>query len=159
MRSEITNLLDELKKIHEGNAWHGPALREILAGVTAEQAAARPIPNAHTIWELILHITAWENVFFRRLEGESSEAPEEGDFPPVERTDSVAWEQSLAKLESTHERLMKTISSLSDSVLTQKVAGKDYSVGFLLRGIAMHHVYHAGQIALLKRCYSLQEND
>jgi uncharacterized damage-inducible protein DinB len=152
MKSEITNILDELKKINEGGAWHGPALREILAGVTAEQAAARPIPNAHTIWELVLHITAWENVFFQRLAGTPSDEPEEGDFPPVDKTDAVAWEQALAKLESTHERLMKTVSSLSDSDLTKNVAGKEYSVGFMLRGIALHHVYHAGQIALLKRC-------
>jgi uncharacterized damage-inducible protein DinB len=156
MKSEITSILDELKKINEGNAWHGPALREILAGVTAEQAAARPIPNAHTIWELVLHITAWENVFFRRLEGNPIEEPEEGDFPPVDGTDSVAWGQAIAKLESTHERLIKAVSGFSDSDLAKKVAGKDYSVGFMLRGIAMHHVYHAGQIALLKRCSSNQ---
>ena len=72
--TNVVDIVDELKRIHEGDAWHGPALRELLFGVRAEQAAARALPNAHSIWELVLHIIGWENVFRLRLEGEGTGA-------------------------------------------------------------------------------------
>src|SRR2546428_4142197 len=56
--SEIQTIIDELKSIHDGDPWHGPSLKEILSGVTAEQAAPKPLTNAHSIWELTLHIAA-----------------------------------------------------------------------------------------------------
>ncbi|PYS83670.1 MAG: hypothetical protein DMF67_08355 [Acidobacteria bacterium] len=152
--SEVANVLDELRWIHEGDAWHGAALKESLSGVTAEQAAARPVAGAHSIWELIRHITAWENVFRLRLEGQPATEPEEGDFPPVEDISEEAWAEALRRLDGGHERLLQTVARLEDSVLPEKVPGKDYSTRFLLHGVVRHHVYHAGQIALLKKSFA-----
>src|SRR5262245_42059172 len=126
--SEIPIIIDELKRIHDGEAWHGPALREILSGITPEQAAARPIPDGHTIWELVLHISGWEKVVTRRLKGLRTDQPVEGDFPAVERTDSEAWEQTLAQLDGAHEELIKSISGLTNEALEETVVGKDYTV-------------------------------
>jgi uncharacterized damage-inducible protein DinB len=147
--SEIQATIDQLKNIHDGEAWHGPALKEILAGVTAAQAAARPIPNGHSIWELVSHIAAWENVVIARLAGRPIDIPEEGDFPPVTSADEEAWQKTLAWLDDTHRRLLDAIAGVNDDGAT--VAGKDYTVDFMLRGIVRHHVYHAGQINLLKK--------
>jgi uncharacterized damage-inducible protein DinB len=149
--SELTFILAELKDIHQGNAWHGPSLRESLAGLTAEQAAARPIRKAHSIWEIVSHIAGWENVFRRRLEGEGrASEPEAGDFPPVKDSSEEAWIQTLDYLEGEHQKLLKVISSLSEEILETNVAQRDYSMRFLLHGIVRHHVYHAGQISLLR---------
>ena len=152
--TNIVDIVDELKRIHEGDAWHGPALRELLFGVRAEQAAARPIPNAHSIWELVLHIIGWENVFRLRLEGHPVSTPPEGDFPPVEDTSQQAWAETLSRLEDSHAQVISTVAALGDSTLREKVAGKDYTTRFLISGIVRHHVYHAGQIALLKKAVS-----
>lgn len=150
--SELTFILGELKDIHRGNAWHGPSLRESLAELTAEQAAARPIKNAHSIWEIVSHIAGWENVFHRRLEGERrASEPEAGDFPPVKDASEEAWIQTLDYLESEHQKLLKVVSALSDEALETDVAQQDYSIRFLLGGIVRHHVYHAGQISLLRK--------
>jgi uncharacterized damage-inducible protein DinB len=149
--SEKANIIDNLKKLQEGDAFHGPSTRDILKDVTAQKAAARPIPGFHTIWELILHIGAWEEAFARRLEGHASEQPDEGDFPPVKEASPEAWAQAVSDLEARHEHLLKTIAKLSDAKLQDTVAGKNYSVRFMIVGIIQHHVYHAGQIALLKR--------
>ena len=54
--TEIERIEDQLKRSLEGEAWHGPALEELLADVRAEQAAAKPVPPAHSIWEIVLHI-------------------------------------------------------------------------------------------------------
>jgi uncharacterized damage-inducible protein DinB len=151
--SELKKLLKELKGIHEGEAFHGPSLRELLSGVTATEAATRPIPGAHSIWELVLHITAWEGVFNERLKGKNVDTPEEGDFPPVVEKSEAAWEKALARLESTHQQLLELVSSLSETALHEPVVGSKYSIGFMLRGAIRHHVYHAGQIGLLKKAF------
>jgi uncharacterized damage-inducible protein DinB len=149
--SEVRTISDDLKNIHDGEAWHGPSLKDILSGVTAEQASARPLANAHSIWELILHIAAWEDVFMRRLGGMQINEPEEGDFPVVTDTSEEAWRRTLARFDETHCGLIEAISALTDERLRETVAGKDYTVEYMLRGLTRHHVYHAGQIALLKK--------
>lgn len=144
-------IIDELKNIHDGDAWHGPSLKEILSGVTAEQAAAKPIANAHSIWEITMHIAAWEGVFIRRLAGLQINEPEEGDFPPVAEASEEAWRRTLIKVDETHHNLIEAIAALTDERLGEIVPGKDYTVEYMLRGLLRHQVYHAGQIALLKK--------
>jgi uncharacterized damage-inducible protein DinB len=149
--SEITGIIDGLKRVHYGDAWHGPSLRETLGGVTAARAAAKPVPAAHSIWEIVLHIAAWNKVVARRLEGHRVNEPEEGDFPPVGGVSTDAWAQALAALDGAQEGLIKAVSGLSDARLQENVTGTDYTVGFMLRGVISHVVYHSGQIALLKK--------
>jgi uncharacterized damage-inducible protein DinB len=149
--SEIQTIIDELKNIHDGEAWHGPSLKEILSGVTAEQAAAKPLANAHSIWELALHISAWEGVFMRRLAGLQMDEPEEGDFPAVTDASEEAWRRTLTRFDEMHRRLIEAVATLTNERLRETVVGKDYTVEYMLRGLMRHHVYHAGQIALLKK--------
>jgi uncharacterized damage-inducible protein DinB len=148
--SKIQTIIDELENIHDGNAWHGPSLKEILSGVTAEQAAARPLANAHSIWELTLHVTAWEGVFIRRLAGPQEE-PEEGDFPVVTDVSEEAWRRTLDRFDESHRRLIEAVSTLTEERLREIVPGKDYTVEYMLRGLKRHHIYHSGQISLLKK--------
>jgi len=73
MRSAISEsalLADQLRRAFEGSAWHGPAVLELLQGMNASEAAAKPLPNAHSIWELLLHVAAWDNAALRRLKGD-----------------------------------------------------------------------------------------
>jgi len=147
----IQTIIDDMKNIHDGDAWHGPSLKEILSGVTAEQAAARPLANAHSIWEITSHIAAWEGVFMRRLDGLQINEPEEGDFPVVTDVSEEAWRRTLARFDERHRSLVEAIAELTDERLRETVVGKDYTVEYMLSGLARHHVYHAGQIALLKK--------
>jgi uncharacterized damage-inducible protein DinB len=146
--SEIKETVEELKNIHDGDAWHGPALMKLLSGVTAEQANAKPIAGAHSIWELVQHIMAWENVLRLRLEGRDVSTPPEGDFPPVGGTGQQAWAETLSRLNESHALLIGKVAALEDSALEEKVANK-YTIRFLIDGTDRHHVYHAGQIAVL----------
>ena len=97
--TEIERILDQLKRAFEGNAWHGPSVGEVLAGITANQAHARPLANAHSIWELVRHIGVWEDVGRRRLTGDRAQieisSPE--DWPPPEDTSEAAWEQARTR--------------------------------------------------------------
>jgi uncharacterized damage-inducible protein DinB len=148
---ETTRIADQLKRAYAGDAWHGPALMEILAGVNAASAAARPIPNAHTIWELTLHIAAWDSVILRRIGGKPASPTDEENFPRVKEATESAWRATLADLQRQHQELLRVISEMPDSRLTQPVPGKDYDFYFLLHGTVQHALYHAGQIVMLKR--------
>jgi uncharacterized damage-inducible protein DinB len=152
--SESTVIIEELKNIHNGDAWHGASLMESLNGITPEQAAAQPLENAHSIWEIASHIAGWENVFRRRLESQDIAEPDAGDFPQTQEVSQQAWAQILADLESEHEKLIRVIAGFSDAMLEENVAHRDYSVRFMLRGLIRHHVYHAGQIALLRKAFT-----
>jgi uncharacterized damage-inducible protein DinB len=153
-RSEATRIADQLRRAFAGEAWHGDSLFEILEGVAAAQAAARPIKNAHTIWELVLHIAAWDNAVLRRLAGVAVELSDTQNFPPVKDATETAWRKALAEVRRVHEELVKAVSLLPDSQLDQMVPGKEgahYTFYYMLHGVAQHELYHAGQIALLKK--------
>jgi len=151
---EIERIEDQLRRAFEGKAWHGPSLQELLGDVTAAMAAARALADAHSIWEIVLHIAAWEDAVRRRLEGEPVELSTEEDWPPVKDTSEAAWKDSLEALRNGHTQLRGTISRLTDSQLEDVVAGKDYPGYFMLHGIIQHDLYHAGQIAILKKAWS-----
>ena len=149
--SEISRIAQQLKLAHEGEAWHGPAVLEILAGVDARAAAARPISNAHTIWELTLHIAGWENVIRRRLDGEACTLSDADNFPDVKDKSEAAWRKTVETLKQRNQELLKAMSALPDSRLGDRVPGKNYDVYTMLHGAVQHALYHAGQIAILKR--------
>ena len=150
---EVARIGSQLKRASEGGAWHGPALLELLADVTAAQAASRPLAGAHSIWEIALHVAAWQGFAARALEGEPmpSNLPEEEDWPPVGDESEEAWRAALDGLGEVNRRLRDAVRRLSDEDLERIVGGREYNVYFLLHGIVQHGLYHAGQIALLKK--------
>ena len=149
--SEISRIAQQLKLAYEGEAWHGPAVLEILSGVDARAAATRPIPNAHTIWELTLHISGWENVIRRRLGGEACTLSDADNFPDVKDKSEAAWHKTVDTLKRTNQELLAAMNATPDSRLADRVPGKNYDVYTMLHGAVQHALYHAGQIAILKR--------
>lgn len=149
--AEIERIKEQMRRAFEGGAWPGGALREALQGVTAEQSARHPIANAHSIWELVLHAAAWKGVVRRRLEGEPVKTPPEGDFPPVKETDEGAWQSALTLLQRRHRELAEKVDGLADSRLDEPAGEGMSSVYVTLHGIIQHDLYHAAQIALLRK--------
>jgi uncharacterized damage-inducible protein DinB len=156
MVSETKRIADQLQRSFTGEAWHGPALLELLAGVTARHAAARPVKSAHSIWELVLHISAWENAARSWMAGEIPALPElvdtpALDWPAVQKPTPAAWKRTIREITAVHNGLLKLVGKVDDSRLRDIVAGRNYSLYFLLHGLVQHNLYHAGQIALLKK--------
>jgi len=152
--SEAARIADQLRRAFDGEAWHGDSVFEILAGVTAAQAAARPIKSAHTIWELVLHVAAWDGAVLRRMGGVAVTLTDAENFPAVKDASDAAWREALAQVRRIHEDLVKTVAALPDSRLDEVVPGKEgahYTFYYMLHGVVQHELYHAGQIALLKK--------
>ena len=151
--SEIQRIHDQLNRALQGEAWHGPSILELLADVTPARAAAKPLAGAHSIWEIVLHITAWVDAARQRVEGGEAKLTAEQDWPAVRKTGEAAWKAAVEGLKNAHQSLQETILRLEDSRLKDRVPGQQYSVYFLLHGVVQHDLYHAGQIAILKKAY------
>jgi uncharacterized damage-inducible protein DinB len=152
--SETARIADQLRRAFDGEAWHGDSVLEILSGVTAAQAAARPIAHAHTIWGLTLHIAAWDDAVLRRMGGAAVELSDAENFPRVTDANDAAWSAALAQLRRVHEQLIAAVVAFPDSRLNDIVPGKEgshYTFYYMLHGVVQHELYHAGQIALLKK--------
>ena len=156
--TETERIVDELQREYDGDPWHGSPLMHILDGITAEQAAGRPVRNAHSIWELVLHIAAWKNEARRRLAGAPAGDPEEGDWPAVGAATPDRWREALERLASAHRDLIAAIRTLPEQRLVEptkdprsRPLGTGVTCYVLLHGVAQHDTYHSGQIALLKK--------
>ena len=149
--TEAGLIADQLRRAFEGDAWHGPALLELLQDVDAATAAAKPLLDVHSIWELVLHVAAWDGAACRRLGGEAVQLTGKANFPVVPKPTEPAWRKAVAHAKRTHDVLVKTVAALPESRLRERVPGKRYDFYFMLHGVAQHELYHAGQIAILKK--------
>ena len=149
--NEIERIIDQMRRAYDGDAWHGPPLRAILAGVSAETAAARPIGGAHSIREIVRHITFWYDGVRRRLGGEVVDADEIEQWPEAADAGEAGWQQELDDLERAHKALVEAAGKLGDDDLERPVPGKPYNAYVLLHGLVQHNLYHAGQVAILKK--------
>jgi uncharacterized damage-inducible protein DinB len=151
---EAGHIADQLQRAFYGSAWHGPALMDLLEDVNAATATARPIVNVHSIWELLLHVAVWDGAALTRLGGSKCQPTGEANFPPIMKANESAWCKTIADAKRTHDRLVRTVSRLPDERLRDRVPGKRYDFYHMLHGIAQHELYHAGQIAILKKAAS-----
>ncbi|MGA3292887.1 MAG: DinB family protein [Candidatus Acidiferrales bacterium] len=149
--SEIARILDQMDRAFSGEAWHGPSLMQLLDGVSAENASKHAVSGAHSIWELVHHIGSWNTIVKQRLEGETVEITTERDWPPVWEVNEVAWKRALESLTDSRARLRKVAAGLKDSQLPENPPGSTVSRYTVLHGIIQHDLYHAGQIAILKK--------
>jgi hypothetical protein len=146
--SDIERIVELLRQVHEGEAWHGPSVREAVLGVTAAQAAARPVAAGHTIWELVHHVRAVDAAMCGRLGGRTE--PDLSDWP-TDAPSEAGWRRALAALVASQKELREAVSRFPERRLHENVPGQAHSYWYELIGIQHHDLYHAGQIALLKK--------
>jgi len=149
--SDVQQILRHYDDVLEGDAWHGYAVWHILNGISAEQAAARPIPGAHTIWELVMHLTFWEGVAIQRLAGSRAGLVEELNFPAMPDATDENWRQALEQFRASNRDFRQALSRLDDAKLDALTAAGKRSYYGEAHGNIEHHVYHLGQIALLQK--------
>ena len=155
---EIDRIVDELTRAMDTDPWHGNPVARILDGIDATRAAALPNGTAHSIWEIVRHMTAWTGEVGRRLAGRTPGEPQEGDWPAPTGTGEEAWRRDSALLFDVHQQLLAQVRALKDETIflatvdvRNREAGSGVSHYVLLHGLSQHHAYHAGQIAILKK--------
>ena len=162
MSARVDFLLKALDQGYDHKSWHGPILKGSLRGLSAEQAAWRPAPSRHNVWELAVHAAYWKYSVLRRLVrlrgDEEIRFPLMGSnwFPrPEGEVDEKAWKADLKVLEEMHRQLRAAVAALSEGDLETIPQGSSTTVVDLVLGVAYHDIYHAGQIQLLKKLSSL----
>ena len=146
MPTEVARIQNQLQGAFEGEAWHGPSLMELLADVDADKAAARPIAEGHSIWELVLHIAAWDKAVADRLLGGRGPVSAAENFPAVTDTSEAAWQGAIETLKANHRKLIEAMAQVEKPDLMPVVEGMS-SAYVHMHGAVQHDLYHAGQIA------------
>jgi uncharacterized damage-inducible protein DinB len=150
--TQARRLSESVERSMTGPMWHGPSLADLLGDVSHTEAAARPVPSAHSIWELVLHMAAWAEIVRQRLG--AAEAPDltrEQDWPPVGEASAEAWRSAMQRLKDAHRDLAADVAELPDAALDKRIPGHDHTVTETVHGVIEHDAYHGGQVAVLKR--------
>jgi hypothetical protein len=150
MKSESEFISEQLQAICDGEPWYGDSVFKILEGVTAAQAAARPLSKSHTIWEIVRHLIGWTIVDRRRLQGENERQPKEGDWP-APGTSVAEWQADLARFKQAMQDLSKAMHELPEPSYEKILARGSGTYRGQMHGALQHIVYHSAQIAILKK--------
>ncbi len=152
MVNESARIAEVLRRNMEGDAWHGPAVLELLRDVTAVQAVAHPVPGAHSIWELTLHLGGAYRLVLRRLRGDTTPLSAGEDWPPVPEPSEENWKAAVAAAREVNEEIRRAVEQFPPARLGELlIAESPYTAWVQFIGLTQHDLYHAGQIALLKR--------
>lgn len=152
MQAELSRLEDQLARAVAGEAWYGPSVLEVLEGVSAEQEAARPVAGAHSIWELVLHLRGTYGLVLRRLGGDGRQLTESEDWPAAPEPTAENWTDAVRVLKQLNEELRRAVKGFPAERLDQPLVPEvAYTAYTQFIGITQHDLYHAGQIALLKK--------
>jgi uncharacterized damage-inducible protein DinB len=157
-QSDLEALREDLHKVYDGDPWHGSSITEVLKGVDADVAARRSIPSAHSIWEIVLHMTAWTREVASRVRGADAKSPPE-DWPATRfGGGEPAWQAAKADLAAAQKEVEAAVAAVKPEDLVRWIGdkrdpavGAGVTVGTVIRGLMQHHTYHQGQIAILKR--------
>jgi uncharacterized damage-inducible protein DinB len=155
---EHSDIAELIERVLAGDPWHGPSVQRLLDDVGADLAARRPPGEAHSIWELVLHMTGWAREVTARLGGRAAQEPEEGDWPTVGEPTADRWQTAQTALFAAHRDLIRAVRQLDPATLSRPVLdfrnnalGTGLSHYVTLHGLIHHTVYHAGQIAIVTR--------
>jgi hypothetical protein len=155
--SDLEALRHDLHQIYDGDPWHGSSIKTVLDPIDADTAALRSVPHAHTIWELVLHMTSWTREVTSRVAGADAKDPV--DWPePSFAGGGAAWEAAKRDLAAAHAELEAQVARLHPNDLLRWIGdqrdpklGTGLPVGTVIRGLLQHHAYHQGQIGILRR--------
>lgn len=152
------DIIDQLSRIQNGDPWYGDPIARILRDISHEEAAAHPIPGAHSIWELVLHLGSWIDEVSRRLDSGVAREPAAGDWPEVPPPTATRWREALAALAQAQTTVRQRLDTLPESRLDEVVGdarnpalGTGVTYLVMLHGLLQHNTYHLGQIALLRK--------
>jgi hypothetical protein len=148
--TEVDRMLDQYDRALTGDAWHGDPVWTILEGISAQQASSRAHPQRHTIWELVAHMTFWETQVYRRLNNLPDRPTEQLNFPAMPEPTDTHWHATLAAFRRSNVDFRRCVSELDPARLDQPARGRDESIYVEVHGVIQHHLYHAGQIVILR---------
>jgi len=123
--------------------------RGVLAGLDWRVAGARPDGAPHSVFQLVSHMTYWQEWVVKWLDGKKPRAPKHasGGWPGgMAPASPQEWERTVRRFGDALEGLEKR--SREADLLSKR--GKTTRLE-MLHVIGSHTSYHVGQVALLRQ--------
>jgi len=154
--TETERLLRQYDMVMHGEPWHGDAIWKILDGISAEGAAHRPLGESHSIWEIVMHMMFWESEGAKRLAGQRAGLDENEalNFPAMPVITEANWQQTLERLRASNQEFGKALAKMDVACMDALTAAGKRTFYDEAHGVIQHDIYHAGQIALLKKDFA-----
>lgn len=141
--------------VENDSTWHVP-LVNALRGLTAAQAASKPAPERHSIWQIVRHLTDWKHAVIERWRGGSPDldAVAAADWREVSG-DEPAWQADVQALLQVSREMREMIEGWDDEELIRPTATPTAGPSprpkvFTALDMACHDAYHSGQIRYLR---------
>lgn len=150
---QLSHLIDNFRAFYEGDPWFGNSMLTVLEPVTARQARTRPLPNVHSIAELVWHMIYWRTSLIKKLEGDfayKASMEDENNWRPLDSLRKITWEELKDEFRKSQDRIIALLSERDDSLLSELCAGNT-TFRTYINGMLQHDVYHLAQIALVKK--------
>jgi uncharacterized damage-inducible protein DinB len=153
MNEEVKRIYKNIAAIYDGQPWHGDNIQRYLSDISAEVASKKPLNLNHSIAEIVCHMTAWRNFAIEKIKGNADYEvwDTELNWQTIAALTQEEWQLIKSNLQTSQTELLKQIEQLPEHLLNAQVEGRKYNLRLLLQGIAQHDVYHAGQIAIIKK--------
>jgi len=150
--SEIRRIVEQMEAIHAGDSWAGANLADSVKGLTWEQAAAHPVPESHSIWEITLHLITTQLYIVDLCRGISRPFEPGDEWPAIEVKNQQAWDDTVERfLAGEAETRTVVAGELEIDALDAPFRKGGSSVYSTLHGYIHHALYHGGQISMLRR--------
>lgn len=153
----IQNIISQLLDIQEKENWLDENFKRKLGSVEAEKAFERPLPELHSVAELISHVLVWRIESIRKLKG--LDANLTVDSPENWRTNdqlkAIGWLNLQKEFYQSIYTLIEMLSDKEDTFLENKYRD-GYSFKYLIEGLIHHDLYHLGQLGITIKFLNLQ---
>ena len=156
MNKEILNITTALKNILSDEPWYGKSVYAILDEPGTSDVYKQPNGSSHSMIELLFHMITWSAYTLSIIKNEDpkkAKSIEALDWPTIDPSVHT-WEKGIEQFKSTNQKIIDLLNTKNDGFLEQSLQDKNYSFRFLLNGLIHHHIYHAGQIAYIKKLLS-----
>jgi len=147
---EKNRIKDLFNRAYYSKSWHGDSISKIIEGLTWEECRKK-LNSTHTIAELILHMIAWKNMVSSCLSGANVSLSDEEDWPKPDLSNDSDWEKIKLDLERAHVDFIGSVDKFDFDKMNEIVQGQNYPFFVMIYGLLEHDIYHAGQIAIIKK--------
>jgi uncharacterized damage-inducible protein DinB len=153
MKKEIESIIRNLQNTLEGEPWFGRAVYELLGEIDESKTSVKPNSTEHSLLELLWHMNTWAEFTLAHLENRSADeltAIEQNDWKAI-NPEKHNWKNGVEQLKSVHEKIISILKQKEDDFLKEPVPNREFNFRFMLNGLIQHNIYHAGQIAYIKK--------
>lgn len=157
MKKEIESIIRNLQNTLEGQPWFGRAVYELLGEIDESKISVKPNSTEHSLLELLWHMNTWAEFTLAHLENKLADevtAIEQNDWRTI-NPEKHNWKKGMEQLKSIHKKIISILKQKEDDFLKEPVPNREFNLRFMLNGLIQHNIYHAGQIAYIKKLLSV----